>query len=135
MCKNQCETIHSNPLFTKSENRSSVKFSNPSRYDIAEYAVDGCCITEGERCDYMINVEATQTSILVELKGCDVKKAISQLNSTSLSLAACIKRNKIWIVSSTRCPLTSTEIQSEKLKALRKGYTLIIKNSPVSYTI
>lgn len=106
MCDGKCRRRHRNPKFTLSEQKSEVRFSNDSRQLVDEYTVDGCCINSGERCDFLVNIASVNTSILVELKGSDINKAISQLNTSSRLLANCLFPKRVWIISSTRCPLT-----------------------------
>lgn len=135
MLKNNCCDTHNKALFTLSENKSRVIFSNKENVEINCYKIDGCCIVDGERCDYLINIESLSMSFLIELKGCDIKKAISQLYTTSNYLKSDLKSTVYWIISSTRCPMSSSEVQIEKIKALKKGYRLLVKNSPVQQAI
>ena len=132
--KPECVAIHSKKQFSVSEKRSKVDFKNPNLYEIREITVDKCVVTEGIRCDYLIIADDPDVSALVELKGSDVEHAIEQLKSTHILLLEHCKKSKYWIVSSTRNPLSSTEIQFFKVKIKRLfKVDLIIGNSPVQH--
>ena len=66
------------------ENKSKLELKNPQRKPIKRIKVDGCLIDDDrERCDWLITYDSPELkAIYVELKGCDIKKAISQLQST-----------------------------------------------------
>lgn len=55
-------------------------FPNPGRRKHRIYRVDDCIIKRGMRCDYLVNGEGS--SVLVELKGCDIKHAVNQVFAT-----------------------------------------------------
>lgn len=63
------------------ENRRSARFHNPDGKDLYKVLVDGGMITEGERADYIL-AHRKVVDIVVELKGSDVSKAISQIRAT-----------------------------------------------------
>ena len=133
--KPECIRQHTKKTFVVKEQRSEVVFQNPAQHEIHEIRVDDCILTEEIRCDYLVNVDEANASVLVELKGADVKHAVEQLTRSHRELAEHCKRNKFWIVSTTRCPLTSTEIQNLIVRVRRDwGVVLKIKNSPVEHT-
>lgn len=132
----KCDTNHKKPIFTISEQKSRATFNNPNRYPVTETRVDGCLITTGIRCDYLISVPAIDTSILLELKGCDVNHAINQITATHTQLSASLHKNKYWLVVSTRCPLASPQLQVLALKIRKShGAILIVRNTPHSQSI
>jgi hypothetical protein len=118
------------------EKRSRVEFENATRLEVEQIQVDGCAITDGRRCDWLINVEATNRSVFVELKGSDVNHAVEQLTRAHDVLREVRLPNVTWIVSSQRCPLASTEVQQLTIKLRkRKGVSFILRNSPVSVNL
>ncbi len=131
----ECIVRHNKKLFNVQEQRSKVIFHNPNQYDVQEITVDGCVITEGLRCDHLILVDEAEVTVFVELKGSDVKHAVEQLEASHKALREHCKTNIFWIISSTRCPLASTEIQILTLRVRRSFKAeLKIKNSPVEHT-
>ena len=133
--KPECITKHTKRTFVIEEHRSQVRFLNPNKHEVQEIKVDDCVLTEGQRCDYLVIVDQADVSVLVELKGSDVKHAIDQLTRSHKVLVEHCKTNKFWIISSYRCPLASTEIQSLTIRIRRDwGVKLKIKNSPVEHT-
>jgi hypothetical protein len=72
----------------------------------------------------------------VELKGSNVPRAVEQLSRSHDALGDVRNPRVTWIISSRRCPLTSTEVQSLTIKLRRhRGVALILRNSPVSFTL
>lgn len=132
----ECIEQHSKKRFVVEEKRSRVEFENAKRRDVDQVEVDGCAIVEGPRCDWLVNVDATRQSIFVELKGSNVPHAVEQLTHAHDTLREIRKPNVSWIISSQRCPLTSTEVQSLTIKLRKhKGVSLILRNSPVTFAL
>ena len=136
MIADSCVTIHSKKNFTLSEKRSSVHFTNLQNLEIEQIIVDGCAIMAELRCDYLVNIREIRKSVFVELKGSDVEYALKQLEASYKMLSEDCYSTTLWIVSSGRCPLTSTSVQLAKLKFQRRyGVQLIIRNSPVEHVL
>jgi hypothetical protein len=132
----ECIEQHSKKLFVVEENRSRVVFVNAKRRDVEQVEVDGCAIVDGLRCDWLINVDETQQTVFVELKGSNVPHAVRQLTHAHDELRDIRKPNVTWIISSQRCPLASTEVQSLTIKLRKhKGVHLILRNSPVTFSL
>ena len=49
---------------------------------VTHYKIDGCVITQGIRCDFLLINEETKIAYLIELKGSDLIKATQQLENT-----------------------------------------------------
>ena len=118
------------------EKRRRITFHNPSQSLVRRITVDGCVITTGPRCDYLL-IATGGVEHYVELKGCDVRHAVKQLKATMLAVSqnprgAC---KHAYIISS-RCPLMSTEIQKLKLD-FRKQFksTLLVRNSHYEHVL
>lgn len=124
---NCCETTN-NRLITLQEKRSKVIINNNDTKDINIIRIDGCVVTNDTACDYM--VVNNNTEHYIELKGCDIIRAIEQIATTIDKISE--KSAKIpkhsYIVTS-RCPLASTEIQKQRIIFSKKlNSTLTIKN-------
>lgn len=135
-----CETVCCDPNIVVSDpssrnNRSKFRLYNLRRSRVKIVQVDDCFIKEGIRCDYLLILSNNQ-EIYVELKGSDVKHAVEQI-SRSIDLLTCNNNLnvKLCFISSTRCPINSTEIQNLK-KKFRQKYNaqLIIKNGEITHT-
>jgi len=63
------------------QNRRQARFHNPDHEEIYKVEADGGLITEGERADYIV-AHPKAVDVIVELKGSDVSKAISQIRAT-----------------------------------------------------
>jgi hypothetical protein len=63
------------------EQGRSANFTNQDRTVIRKIRVDGCLITTGVRCDWILS-HPTVVDVLIELKGTDVNHALEQLERT-----------------------------------------------------
>ena len=124
-------------------NKSKVVLENPDRKKLQIIQIEDCVIpegTEGGRCDKLIVVVPDDRLIFIELKGNDVEKAIKQLiDSINYLKEKCsdVKNKKsICIISCTRCPLSSTDVQNKK-KIFKDKYkaTLLIKSGKMTHQI
>jgi hypothetical protein len=70
---------------------ANATFLNEARRDITVCVVDGCLITDGRKCDYLIQDNGHWT-ILLELKGSDLEGAVEQIDQT---LAHAAMRSKL----------------------------------------
>ncbi len=50
----ECETTTDKSILVLRENRSQLIIKNLRREKIKQVVVDGCAITEGQRCDFLI---------------------------------------------------------------------------------
>ncbi len=64
------------------ENGMVYKGVNQQRHRVLRYDVDGKMITQGKKCDKALALPDLNTLYLIELKGCDLKKAATQLFET-----------------------------------------------------
>lgn len=131
--KDQCVTRSSKPVFVFVDAKSRVEIKNPDRVEAIEIQVDGCEITDGLRCDYLLLIKNLE--LFIELKGSDVRHAFKQLEASMQQLGD-VQRTTRCYVACTRSPLCSTEIQHYQ-KQFRKDFRaeLIIKSSPISVSV
>jgi hypothetical protein len=79
-----CSTETTDSRVVVQENRSRFEVTNSRRESLKKVQVDGCLISDhSEKCDWIIEINnQSNRALFIELKGCDVDKAISQLKST-----------------------------------------------------
>lgn len=125
----------SNDTKIKCEEKSQkIIFTNTKRLTVEKIFVDGCQITDGARCDYLIKLENKE--YFVELKGQDLRHAFEQLKNSITLLGQITCMERISYVISSRSPLASSEIQVERLKFLRSYKSdLIVKNNNLTINL
>ena len=131
----KCKSENDHKIIVFQENQSKLIIENPERLKTTKIIVDGCEITEGIRCDFLLL--ASGIEYYIELKGQDINHAIEQIERTLRVLSSDFKKQKkISLVISARCPLNSATIQNIRVK-FRKNFNsdLIVRNSPFSYRI
>lgn len=71
---------------TCSEKQSKYVLTNNSNYNICKIKIDACVLrdSDGRKCDYLVRAikEQSKHLFLIELKGRDVLKAVSQINES-----------------------------------------------------
>lgn len=120
-----CVTATKNPIEKFEENRSILKIHNRKRITLSRRQVDGCLISTGIKCDWMLVDEASDTEIYIELKGCDVGHAVEQICKTVEQLGSA-KSKKWGYVICTRSPMSVTEIQLAT-KKVAKSHKLTLR--------
>ncbi len=131
--KKKCLEIIKHTIITCKENKRKITFLNPNKKSISKILVDGCQIIDGLRCDYLITYDTRQE--FVELKGKNLEHAFKQLERTIDLLGKKNHQKRAFVISS-RSPLTSPVIQSQKLRFKRKFKSeLIVKNNSESVKI
>jgi hypothetical protein len=107
----ECETFIEHPIIVLKENNRRLRINNPGRQQIRRVHVDGCVITDGVRCDYLI-IGQDNSEYFVELKGSDIEHAVKQLETTINRIGAKVKGiQRYSIVVSSRCPLFTPRVQ------------------------
>ncbi|MEQ8998240.1 MAG: hypothetical protein RID53_17230 [Coleofasciculus sp. B1-GNL1-01] len=136
----ECETIKSDTYIVVTDpgsrnKRSKFRLHNPNRATIKVVQVDDCVIKDGIRCDYLL-ILPNEQEVYIELKGSNVQHAVEQIERAIEVLSCnCKSLIKLCFISSTRCPINSTEIQNLKKKFKQKyNAKLFIKNGEISYT-
>lgn len=128
MDKQCCESITS-PVVVCEESKMRFVLKNPEKVEVTKCIVDGCLITgEEERCDFWLHSESKERGFLVELKGTDRRKAISQiLNSAKhLRTSSFNYFTETYIVTSAT-PRADTSFQKELLRRRNEFSTLKLK--------
>lgn len=123
-------TSDSNIAF--SENKRSIVFHNPKRVEYFKVRIDGCVITEGERCDNFLFGEYDSFDRYVELKGSDIPHAIDQIRQSILWVKShCDVGNSIkaYIVSKNVSPGYNSKLQAAKKEFKKYDAELIQKEN------
>lgn len=135
----KCERKHSDIEFIVREQLSEVIFLNASAKRVRQITVDGCVFTEQDtkRCDYLVNVDETNLSILVELKGSDIEAAFEQLKAAQELMIDHLNRRIQWIISYSGSPRFETTIQNLILRAalLTPKARLRVEASPYHHSL
>ena len=131
MIKKCNHTTNKNKI-VKKENKRKVVLHNPSNISINEVKVDGCLITQNNKCDYLWEICSKKHVIYIELKGKDLSHALTQIQQT---IQHCIKHynhlnfNKTAVIVLSRYPQEDSSIQNKKKKLRKQGIKLEVKNN------
>ncbi|MBS9780726.1 MAG: hypothetical protein KGV51_08885 [Moraxellaceae bacterium] len=123
------------------ENKMKCIFENKAKIELHKVKVDGGLLNSSanEKCDYLVHWEQKNNKIVfyVELKGCDVKKAIQQLISTINLTKDRFAQfdNKNCVIVCSRFPQQDSTMIKLKKQLKGMGYTLHTKNRLFSYTV
>lgn len=132
----KCTVEFTDSCIVVKENKSKFELKNPNRKTIKRIQVDGCLISdERERCDWILSLDTPTPRVLyVELKGCDIEKAISQLKSTiNHTITKYQKHSKECYAITTRFPRHDSTTRQYAMD-MRKNHqaALYIKNLLIS---
>lgn len=142
---NNCSTVSNNKIITASENGRTFKIDNGIGATIKKVQVDGCLIQNEDgvkACDYFFEITHQQNKELVnivvvylELKGCDVKKGLQQLESAVKRFSSQHSnfKDKRCCVVASRHPKEDTTTQTLKLGFIKK-YGIPLKIGTVQVT-
>ncbi|WP_156357118.1 MULTISPECIES: hypothetical protein [Pseudomonas] len=134
-----CTLKTTNPIIVLQENKSRLEIRNAHRIELSQIMVDGCLIDKKlEKCDWLITYDTPRkTAIYIELKGCDLDKAISQLKSTLTHTTPHLNQyKKECYAVTTRVPKHGATIRKRCLEFHKStGATLSVKNTPQSIEI
>ncbi len=98
---------------------TKLYFLNPQQREVEKIEVDGCAITDGARCDWMLLLDdnTSREEIYVELKGSKVWRASEQLQATIKRLSKNqLKFSRRCFIVTSRNPMTGTDIQGLQKK-------------------
>lgn len=133
----ECTEEKSIPKIILEEKGKKMIFLNNSRKTVKVITVDGCAITSGSKCDFLVKNEKDY-ECFVELKGNDVLYACEQLKVSIKQLAVnpTQKAKHSFVVASRVFPSITTRIQNLKTE-FKKNFncTLIIKNQQCDFEL
>ncbi len=121
------------------ENGNSHILHNHAGYSVFQYRVDGGIVKDaaGERCDFIVEVQkpSDRLAYIVELKGSDLNKALSQIKTTINGFREKLKGYQILprvVVHKT----TTHDIQGKQYRDFKKMYPrLVVKNKKLEENI
>lgn len=107
----------------------SLILKNDERRRLRVIEVDNCAITAGERCDFLVDSSGGR-ELFVELKGSDIRKAVSQIHRTiSILSSASSKELRSAAIVSSRVPAEDSSTMLAKRKLIKSLVSrLYIKN-------
>ena len=129
----KCTTATKDSVIVLKENRSKLEINNDKKLKIKKIQVDGCLINDKhEKCDWIVTLESKEIkrAIFVELKGCQLDKAVSQLKHTlHLTTDYFTDYKKECYAVTTRVPKHGTSVRKIAIDFFRKTNTpLSVKN-------
>jgi hypothetical protein len=126
------------------ENRSTYKYNNKSQYCVAKIKVDGGLLANKEikKCDWLLINWDNGVSYFIELKGCDFRKAMEQIESSLNILLSDLSKLKVTvvnvrIVTTKNYPNFKQDREYIKLnkRIVKTGGTLMSQNSLLEETV
>lgn len=134
-----CSLKVKDPKIVIAENKSRFELSNPGRLEVFKIQVDGCLLPQNlEKCDWMFATEKPhKKAYYIELKGCDLDKAISQLKSTlNHTKEKFSDFDRECFAVTTRIPKHGASVRKKCLEFHKTtGARLSVKNIVFSLTI
>ena len=82
---NKCQIDSENSVFIAKGKRTEFVLNNKGKAVIDKFIVDDCLLIgykRDEKCDFLFRLKNEKIAYLIECKGSDILKAVSQLNST-----------------------------------------------------
>jgi hypothetical protein len=102
------------------QHRRRVVIRNDKRLQVRKVRIDGCVITDGPRCDFLVLVADRPDEVYIELKGRDIAHAVEQLEATIAQVSADKARvAKICYVACSHVPKMQTAIQRHATRFAR----------------
>lgn len=111
-----CIKVTAESFIRFAEKRSVIRFHNKNQLPYKRVQVDGCALTQGQRCDHLLCSADEQEERFVELKGSDVPHAIEQLKATIIQLGEHADNRHSYVVCTKVAPQITTRIQRAKVE-------------------
>lgn len=139
-----CSQKRTDAKIAVTENGKTFRLDNQNHREITQVKVDGCLMTDRERCDYLFEIPPPPQTpapkhrvCYVELKGKNIEKAVDQIKSTmDYTKQKYAEYCKEAYVVSSRVPAASPTSQ-QKQAQFKKDYktTLWIKNMEITVSV
>lgn len=127
----KCSVSTKNSRIVLKEKRSRFELVNAKKSEVEKVQVDGCLITdERPRCDWVLVSRIENKVLFIELKGCEIDRAVEQLMST-LEYTKDRYENfeRQCFAVTTRIPRHGASIQRRCIEFYKKtSVTLRVKN-------
>lgn len=128
----KCSTHTNKKIIVLEENRSRFQLNNKNCIPAKIIQVDGCLIdSDHEKCDWIVTHDQPEkTAIYIELKGCNLDKAISQLKSTlKLTTQEFRDHTKRCYAVTTRVPKQQTSVRIKCIQFQKETKAILsVKN-------
>lgn len=139
--REDCTERNRNPIISiegkGKESGKKIVFHNPDRKLIRKIQVDGCAVSNGKRCDWLV-INEKDSEFFVELKGADISYACEQLAASinELSENPAQKLKYSFVVGSRVPPRITTTIQNLAARFKNKfNCKLIVKNRECKFDL
>lgn len=131
----KCLKVINHSFVKIEENQSTAVFRNPERKTYHVVSIDGCVITDGARCDYLVT-EVGSVSVFVELKGKDVAYACEQLHATASNrdVSGLIEERIGFLVVCSKYPRFDSFVAKAKTrfaKQYKAGFHVVSRRAEV----
>ena len=80
--EHDCTECTRNTCVVVREKKSQYRLENPAGKEICRTQIDGCYLSQGKKCDWLLVDCEPENAYFVELKGTDFRHAIEQINAT-----------------------------------------------------
>ncbi|TAF10518.1 MAG: hypothetical protein EAZ77_03050 [Nostocales cyanobacterium] len=121
------EKVNHKNILIEEKKSSKIIFGNENLIEVEKIQVDGCLDIQGVKCDWLLIIGEPYIEIYIELKGSDVEHAFTQIENTIKLVSQDYKNvRKYCYIITTRCPLTSTQIQVKK-KSFKRKYNAVLE--------
>lgn len=126
-----CAVSSNSRTISAEENKRKLVIENPSSKPITKITIDGCVVKDASpRCDYMFEIGLpTEKIIYLELKGCDVEKAFTQLCATIDRFPAPKGAVKECHIVASRVPKAGPKVQTLKVQMLKHKKSHLFVNT------
>lgn len=126
-----CAVSSNSRTISTEENKRKLIIENPSSKAITKIRIDGCVVNDrSPRCDYMFEIGSPPEKIVyLELKGCDVEKAFTQLCATIDRFPAPNGASKECHIVASRVPKSGPKVQTLKVQMLKQKKTHLFVNT------
>lgn len=118
-------------VVSKESGNEHILYNN-NEYPVFQYHIDGGIITgsQGERCDYILEVQKPEKGLayIIELKGSDLNKALSQIENTIRTYSSNLKGYKI-LPRVVIHKASTHQINGKKYRDFKKSYPAVIVKS------
>ncbi len=108
-------------IISKENGREHRADNTKTRYDVRHYHLDGDLVKQCTCCDYLLLNDSKQKAYFIELKGRNVKDAVSQLESAANMVKSEIPRYERYfrIIGSK---MKTHEIDNSEVRRLKDKY-------------
>ena len=93
---NRCSVYTKSQVLVVPEKKCEYRVHNPNRKKLCKVRIDGCYITEGRKCDYLVINCNDNDAYFVELKGTDIFHGLEQLDATIARMREDVGNCKVY---------------------------------------